>query len=276
MPENSVRVDYAKAMLESAYDIDSWGLGVQKHLVKSLVHDPAQVGKSRYLSRALHAGAASGLIACATAYGFDVYGKNYDANVQNSLRDLKYAQNSLDGFVFRTLANDVNYAQTRGNLGLNNLHETMGIFESLYRKGYFSRPPSRHAVEKYLRYGIMEFSATLGRESVMVDFKRLDRDKEAVMLGDARKECVSFHSNKLGVMAWVAELANSVLPEELGAFGYKAWIKSITQDAKLSASWKELFNEDVPAPDALVSSSRKLVVEAKKFVNPNGYYGSGP
>lgn len=261
MTDDMTKADYAKSMLKSAYDVGSCGLGVQRQLVTQMVNDPSQIMARSYLGRALLAGADTNLIGHATNFGKRVFSMGHAINVEHGVREMRYNAKDLENFVLRTLAKGIAYAGA-GDLKFS-LHEAVDLFGALATKGYFSRLPSRHAVEKYLQHGMdMQFGATLSTEGVTFDYQRLSGDMENVMLGDARKKCVKFHSGKLSVMAHITDLAQAALVEEIGAQGRDDWFAGMKQDARLAEKWKELFDEDLPTPDALISSSKNVVENA--------------
>ena len=110
---------------------------------------------------------------------------------------------------------------------------------------------------------MQEFEKTLHTERVVFNSERLVGDTESVMLGVARKECVSFHSGKLSIMALVTELADSALVTETGTRGYSAWFSGLMSDTRLREQWKKLLYEDLQTPEKLVLSSRKVVEKTK-------------
>ncbi len=264
MPENLTRASYAGSILRAAYDVSSCGIGVQRQLVTLLVNDPSLVRASDYLERALLAGTGSNLIVNAKTTGKDVFQPGDANNVKAMLQSLGHDCRDFEHSVLGALAG-ADYAQAR-SIKLS-LHEAVGLFTTLAGKYYFSRPPSRRAVERYLMYGMgMEFAETLGREGVKLDHQRLFGDMEEVMLDSARKGCVEFHSGKLTVMRYIVNLADLALAKEAGASGYSEWLNGLKQDTRLTEKWKELFDEGLPMPDALISSSRKAVEEANAFL----------
>ncbi len=269
MPENSTRAGYAKSMLNSAYEVDSCGLGVQKQLVGYLVNGVAQIGLRSHLQRALHAGTNSGLLTKAADYGEQVFGLGYPTRVANDVRTLKYTARDLDNFVLRTFAKGPRYTPAE-NMGISS-HEAVELFGSLAAEAYFSRSLSRHAVGKFLQYGLgAEFEKTLRVEGVIFDKERFTGAMERVMIGDARKKCISFHAGKLAVMALVTELAQSALVKEIGAQGRDDWFAELKSDTRLLGQWKGLFNEDVPTPDVLIQSSILSIKQGRSvFLRPN-------
>ncbi|MBI4177692.1 MAG: hypothetical protein HY516_05010 [Candidatus Aenigmarchaeota archaeon] len=271
MSDEISRADYARSLLASAYDPDS--MGAQTQLVWCLVNGVAQIGLRSHLQRALHAGADSDLLTNAIKYGRQIFSPGYFTQVNNRKNQCGYDARELGHLTLRTLATGSHSAPT-GSMGIS-MHEVMELFGSLAAKGYFSRSPSRHAVEKYMKEGMPAFERTLHVERVVFDRERLTGDTERVMLGDARKEYVSFHAGKLSIMALVTELADSTLVKETGKRGRDDWFDGMKQDAKLMGEWKNLFFEDLPAPDALVSSSRAVAEEARTFVDPQRHR-SGP
>lgn len=74
-----------------------------------------------------------------------------------------------------------------------------------------------------------------------------------------REERVSYHAKKLGMMAVIVDV--SVQKAQTLGVDPNTFTRN---DPAHSAYWREIYNEDVPSPNALVSASRDAMVSAMK------------
>ncbi|MCX6814876.1 MAG: hypothetical protein NTY20_04485 [Candidatus Aenigmarchaeota archaeon] len=249
---NPTRAESAEGIVENAYDLSSIGIGIQRQLVDYIVHNPEGIRNRGYLSDALISGTNSNLIAAASVEAEETFSPEGLASVKSALQSLRKNHKELEYKLWRRLAYDIPFKGS-GQDYLE-MQEALGILESLSRKGYFSKPPSKKAVEKFLRgWNTMGFGAALVKEDIEFDYEKMAGDVQEVMLHEGRNDSAGFHSHKLGSMVIITEQALEVLPSKM--IGYRPEMPR----------WKDLFNEDVPPVRILLESSKKVIEEAMSF-----------
>ncbi len=255
MDKETSRADYARRSLQSAYDLSSCGMGVQRQLVSFLMNKPDEVRNRKYLVESLVAGTGSNLIAFGSEKTFLPSGL---MAVKGALHALDQNYHELNNSLWKSLAYGKAFSDS--DKSPFTISELPHFFESLVQKGYISRMPSTKAAETFLAYGFQTlFGRALLKEGADYDPEKIIRDEQELMLGDARKASVGFHAQKLGTMILIAEQSLTALKHETGEGDY------LPRNPTLLKNWKRLFEEDVPPVSGLISTSMKVVGEANMF-----------